>query len=460
MKKPPGLNLSFNRGFWSKSSEALTLSGDLNLMPQSDLSPIEKDTQNRNTLNSHYQAVKGNEKILNDINFSEAVKKCQQMLAAHQIFPIETAPLLANQNDILLSLPVTLREAILYINKETRFDILTCTIALLTSISIALCGRFRVALKPAWEEAVLLSAMLIAESGSQKDSVINLLRYPLDQVMSELQADYDNNVTQINWNREVKTKAFTVQLSKDIKKLSKACEDAQGSSDYDKLMEEADVLCERASATRIKLAAMKARTRQSLFFSDSTEKGLIDALWRQGGHHAAMECEAGFIEKILQLGPRFNIDILLDAYNQKDYNCKIDGEPNSLIKPSLNLLYCVQPVLAAKFFWKYADNERGLAPRFIPVFSYKPINASAIGAFQFATPATSDYSRQFHFFSETVKSILGQNFTQDLRREIYTLKVTPYGLASLEGFEQHNKHLVQNFGDRSSFLTTSRNSSK
>lgn len=187
-------------------------------MSQYIFNSIKQETQNRNTINDFYHAVKGNEKIFNEQNFHEKVRLCQQMLAGLPMLPIETGLYFTSQDDISLFLPATLRDAMLYVNKETRFDQLSCTAALLATVSIALCGRFRVSLKPSWEESVLLYTMLIAESGSQKDSLLNPLRYPLDQVMSEFHANYDNSAAKINLEREVKTKAFNLHLARDIKK--------------------------------------------------------------------------------------------------------------------------------------------------------------------------------------------------------------------------------------------------
>ncbi len=393
------------------------------------------ETKDRRVINDYFQEVIDNAKILDKLGLYEKIGACQRYLDGRPpVSTVQFMPGFISQSPVIDCLPETLRHIVLHLSAKTRFDHLTCTMAVVMVIAIALCGRFRIKLEPGWEEAVLLYSMMIAESGSQKDSLINMVRHPLDQAMKELQDNYDKTASKKKMEHTVQQEVFKSNLRADIKRISKVCYDPKsGNRDYEKGMKDAQELFERAEAIRERLEAKKPGVRPNLRFSNITPQGLINGLIKQGGYQAAIEAEAGLIEKIITLGARFNIDPFLVGYEQSDYLSGNAHNQLHLIKLSLNLFYCAQPVIASKFFRKYADEERGLAPRFMPIFSYKS-----------RIPAPDKYSHQFQFFHDMVKLILKYNFTQDSHREIYTLGVTSSGHAKLKEFQRHNQELTQN----------------
>ena len=388
----------------------------------------------------------------------QEIVSCQQFLAGRTIGPIDFMPHLTVQGNIEMWLPDSLRSVVIHLGAETGFDHLTCTIVVLATISIALCGRFRIQFTQTWLEAVSLYTMLISPSGTKKSSLIQALKEPLEMVMKAKRTDFDLTAPGQKRKCKAQLKGVDGLFNMDMKVKRKACHDPEHGSDYEGMAKHMAELNEQAEPVRKKIQSEMPGARPSLFFNSNSLAGLYKALESQGGHQAAMGGEAGFIEKVITLGPRFNIDILLEANGQSNFDDNNAIRQIQLEHPSLNLCYGIQPGLAAKFYRKNMGNDRGLAPRFIPIFANKNQTYGQYSG-NYQNPGQSQNiwqqqnQRHFEEFCETVKRILNSNFTQDPKREIYNLELDHTALASLNNFEAQNLSMSQSdYGHMRAFL--------
>ena len=78
---------------------------------------LEQETQERNAINRHYQAIKGNEEILAELRFFDNIRACQQFLAGQpMVRPDLISPHLPIQHDITALLPETLHSVTSYLS--------------------------------------------------------------------------------------------------------------------------------------------------------------------------------------------------------------------------------------------------------------------------------------------------------------------------------------------------------
>ena len=392
----------------------------------------------------------------------QEIVTCQNFLVGQIAGPVDFIPnpIVQGyaQGNIITWLPDSLRSVVIHLGAETGFDNLTCTIAVLATISIALCGRFKIQFTQTWQEAVSLYTMLISPSGTKKSSLIQALKDPLEMVMKAKRIDFDLTAPGQKRKCKAQLKGVDGLFNMDMKVKRKACHDPEHGSDYEGMSKHMAELNEQAEPVRKKIQSEMPGARPSLFFNSNSLTGLYKALESQGGHQAAMVGEAGFIEKVITLGPRFNIDLLLEANGQPNFDDSNAHREIQLEYPSLNLFYGIQPMLAAKFYRKNMGNDRGLAPRFIPIFANKNKTYGLYsGNYQNASQSQNDWrgqnKRHFEEFCEMVKRILNSNFTQDPKREIYNLELDHTALASLYNFEAQNSSKSQNgYGHMAAFL--------
>jgi hypothetical protein len=416
--------------------------------PQSNLlAAIEQEADYRNIFNNYHKALNGNEKIIAEQWLNNEIKSCQLAMSSWPMQSIDFLPQLTGQDNFIMGLPESLRSVALHLSAETGFDYLTCVMAVLTTISIALCGRFTIQLTQDWREAISLYTMLIAPSGSKKSSLMRAMKEPLAQVMGTEQAKYNQNANELKQKYNLKKKALESRRNADMKEKVNACHDPEHGSDYDKLTKEMDELNERITPAFKKNDRDKPGVCPNLFLSDCTEKALLEALRSQGEHQASMEDEAGLIEKIISLGSRFNIDVLLKGSDQASFHYQKGKTPLQLKNPSLNLFYTVQPKLASMFFMKNSENDRGLAARFIPVFAQHNQANGQPSVWQ------TQNRQDFEAYRERVKHFLKLMFTQDPKREIFNLQVEQADVTRLLKFEAENLAQAKNgYGHMESFL--------
>lgn len=394
-------------------------------------------TAQMNVLNNFDSAVKGNLKIKAEQDLLAAIENQRQYIATQPPMPLDYAPHLQSSWNIIHSLPESLQQIVAPISQATGFDHLTVTIAVLSAISTALCGRFKICLTPTWQEIVSLYALIVAPSGSRKSALINLIKHPLLQAMKEKQAEYDKYSRDAKRLAKEQQKAIELARNLDIKDMVKSCRSAGVGSNYRKLVQMVGESDQEVAEVEENIRSKIPPARPNLFIGNFTESGLFQALFKHGEYQASMEDEGGLIDNIITIGKRFNIDLILNAYDQTS-NFRTTGHNEIYLNhPSLNLLYALQPEIAAKFFRKNSDKKRGLPARFMTVFAHQGHTCSAT----YTTEVVSDFSA---YYGTVLKSILNLNYTQERHRQIFSLEVEPGARAELENFNSRNLWRIQN----------------
>ncbi len=232
---------------------------------------------------------------------------------------------------------------------------------------MATSGVYQVSVRPGWIEQIVLYVMIIADSGSGKSRLINMVKKPMNAVMDEKRARHDQTAGRQAFIAKEQMKSINKMRQGERNKLIKEMLGKDGRCDYNKLIQlTAEEAVEAHNAIeQVELA--RPDSRPSLFLSDGTSKGIQAALIQNHEYQAICEPEGGLPLKMVH-DKGFDLDLLLKSYDGEEHQYVTSDGTACLKRPRLNILYGIQPGVAAKFFGCDRLNERGLTARFLPIF--------------------------------------------------------------------------------------------
>ena len=402
------------------------------------LTEVKDQTDFLNTCTGLWTALKKADKARAEIDLMGQINAIQWQLAKSQVLPMSNMPHLT-YNIPWDSLPSWLVENVRKVSSATGWDGQSVLMAMLVAISMASWGRYTVRVNQYWSEPINLYSLVIAPSGTRKSALVEILKQPFVEFIGNIRQEYDRLSPRQDFIAKEQLRALKKVRQDESNRILVREAKKGGSCDYDTIVHLVKEEAVRAYDVVEQIEAMSCPARPSPFLSDSTSKGLLVALQDQGECQAIFEPEGGLIEKLTN-DSRFDIDLLIKAHGREEHDSKMYHRVIILNHPSLNILYGVQPEVAAKFYRKKTMNERGLTARFLPLF----VRSQNPGA---ACDDLESYKR-------VINDILADCYTQDSRREFRILEVSTEAQNIIVDFMHKNETLIQGgFDHMASFLS-------
>jgi hypothetical protein len=372
-----------------------------------ETSLIRDHTYFLNTFNKYWATLKSNHEIKAELDLNSQIRALQAQLRYLSITPMTNMPSL--QPPIPWSdFRPDLVDAVDAFSAITGWDRLASLISVLTAVVMASSGAYTIMVKSGWLEPLNMYTMNIAPSGANKSAAIKIIRKPFNTYVEEQRVIYDRSAAHQTLVVEAQTKA--------IKKLSQAQINAavreglkNGDADvYTSIIQRVEEEMTVVSEVLTQVEATRPYSRPNFFLSDCSSKGLQAGLSAQNECLAICEPEGDLMLKAAS-DPKFDIAPLLKGFGREEHIYSQAGKDVCLHRPSINILYGVQPELAAKFYRKVMDAGRGLDARFIPMFvchqSPKAVDAD------------------FRGYDSKIRRILADCYSQNPNREERFLEI-------------------------------------
>ncbi|MDR1642228.1 MAG: DUF3987 domain-containing protein [Clostridiales bacterium] len=393
------------------------------------LQGIQQSTNAMNTISDNYDAQKKLTATYENISIDQELAMKQNFLAGLMYKPLICGPQYQSPINYNL-LSSDLQSLICDICARTGWYENVVLLMILSSISIATRGRYRLQLDYNWSETLSLYTFVVAESGERKSSLVNLLKEPFQNFLNER----NTVISQINEQNEEKVKMFErgkKVLEKDAAKQAyKESRNDETGLDAEKFMQ----LCLANADTLSKVSERyKISTKKAIrIFSDHiTEKAIYRDMEEHGECLSFFEAEGNTIVNMLQnKNSGAILDIFLKGYTGESLSYKTArGDDVMLRAPFISMAFMVQSDILSRLYSNQMFNDIGLTSRFIPYFCNVPTQLTY---------------RQDHYrhvvldtYQQKIKTMLERNYTQESNRKIRVIQVTPEAYNKIKDFEQY-----------------------
>jgi hypothetical protein len=345
--------------------------------------------------------------------------------------------------------PKDLMDVVEHIACNAEMDTISVLLALVGSISSAMCGRYCIQLDPEWWETCCLFIVIAALSGSRKSLVSKMLGFPFDKQFAEWteeheaqSAEYEKTKTHLELLKRKLTSAIVGSHLKDS--FSDGIYSGNPKEALSDLQSTVNDLDQHLNSTKSKFS-----TAPQIFLSIASRVSAGADMSKQGEYASVSEAEGSFFEGEIA-NKSTHPGLYLKAYDMERYDySSIKVGKVAMRRPAMTITAFVQPDVLMAFYKNNNLKARGLNARFLPHFASKPISFSPLRALPIRSKAGA-----MIVYNSKITEMLKRNFTQDKNREIWTVSVTPEAYAEIKAFEQAIKQCVTNpeYSHMSSFL--------
>lgn len=317
------------------------------------------------------------------------------------------------------ALPLTLRDWVDGVATDFQVPPDLPAVLALGALASASQRGFRVKPKPGWEMPTALYLTVAMESGTRKSPVFELAMRPI----AELQA-------------EERREAARGQRSEGIRRrlLAKNLEEAVAESLQNR---------ERSKdVTRIEAELEKCAVAPMPMYlvSDLTPEAITRHLAEQNGHLTVASAEGEFFSIVAgRYSSAPALEVFMKAFSGEDTgSIRVHRTPIYIEKPSLSMVFAVQPSVLREAVSNARLRELGLLARFLVA-----VPRDNLGSREITTPQVSD--EVLSAYSALIKAIHTQANAHASAKIV--LSFTDASLAELNGFETLLEPRLAAYGD-------------
>ena len=348
------------------------------LVPQwtPSIDAIQQQTAANNAVAGHLQSWRRRateeQKAVDTQNINALVSQ----LAQCPISPLPTGLEICASPPVRM-LPERARQLISAVASTCGVPIEMPLVCLLGAITIASRGKFKVRVTDRHEEVVTEYFLASAASGQRKSAVVDFFRKIIVQEEVDLQRGFSNACHETAhhlWRRVIKKEE--AELANRLRDLVHQHGDRQ--------IAQSLLSAEMAELERLKTNSHKRTVPPRLLFDMATPEKLAAEMACQGEAMGIFEAEGGSLRKIIRSG--HHLDLYLKGYTGEccTFETKTNGSVH-LNKPVLGICIVAQHSILDAVFRNPQLAERGLAPRFLPLFI--PSNSGAWNEYPVDIPA-------------------------------------------------------------------------
>ena len=330
-------------------------------------------------------------------------------------------------------IPRDLDQIVLYFSLLTGWNKIDVLVTMLGYINSAMRGRYKVSIRPEWDEPVIIYQMIIANPGQNKSLLHKQMNAPLEKFQGKLMSEYLSKKSSVEQHSESIEQGKRILRSKLLKNALKKSQDDDTVIDVDMFSKE--VLKISKELAQIPGLANTQLASPAFLADGFTEKKLIRLMAGAGGGQAIIQPEGTTLIKQIK-DSKFNAEIFLKSYGMEDFSDgTVPGGIISVTDAFLNILVFLQPGVAAELYKNPKLMSSGLPARFLPYFVL-PTGAPCAAPESLNREAAAAY---FH----KLTSMLERNYTQECMREIFSIKPEISARQHLEGYHNWIRNNMQ-----------------
>lgn len=296
-------------------------------------------------------------------------------------------------------------------------------------ISLCVQGKYRIQVKPDWEEPVNLYAVVVMRPSERKSPTLKMVSAPVFEYMEEENERRQPDIAEY----ETKKKILTGQ----IKNISNSIAGSYKKDNSKYTME--DILECQEELRKLEEEGIR---ELKLIVDDVTPEALVSTMKENNDRIGIVSAEGGIFGTMAgRYNDHTNIDIFLKGYSGEYYStARIGRQGNTLKHPLITIVLAVQPQVICDIMDNKEFSGRGLLARFL-----YSIPNSLVGSRKYRTEPVNKALKED--YNNLIKDLLKTNEMDfertirlseeaDLQSEIYNQQIERRLTDDLEQIEE------------------------
>lgn len=296
-------------------------------------------------------------------------------------------------------------------------------------ISLCVQGKYRIQVKPDWEEPVNLYAVVVMRPSERKSPTLKMVSAPVFEYMEE---ENERRQPEISEN-ETKKKILTGQITNISRKIAGSYKKKDSEYTMSDLLE-----CQE----ELRKLEEEGLKELKLIVDDVTPEALVSTMKENDDRIGIVSAEGGIFGTMAgRYNDHTNIDIFLKGYSGEYYStARIGRQGNTLKHPLITIVLAVQPQVICDIMDNKEFSGRGLLARFL-----YSIPNSLVGSRKYRTEPVNKALKED--YNNLIKDLLKTNEMDfertihlseeaDLQSEIYNQQIERRLTDDLEQIEE------------------------
>lgn len=317
-------------------------------------------TDNCNNISDYYNAYERLSTINNNISDILKIQNMVIELNSKPLFHIDIDYSKLFEADYDIYIDDTIDELSFHISQVTGWNPLNIKSLIIGTISACQQGRTITYIDDEWKEHVNLYFDVIAEAGTLKSKICEMLRSPIDKFENYLKKEGNN------LSLKLLTKLSEKSLASNIKTLLDKNLDKDGFINHDSLIDDLKKYQEKFEDLTSKCKIVSSR----FVVNNITVKAAYDFMASNGGVLLFFQPEGDKLLKDLEKPNGFDT-ILLKGYDGESIKDHVYGRERSIDYSSVNIIIFSHPQASIKFYDNKNCIDNGICERFIPIIINK-----------------------------------------------------------------------------------------
>lgn len=296
-------------------------------------------------------------------------------------------------------------------------------------ISLCVQGKYKIQVKPDWEEPVNLYAVVVMRPSERKSPTLKMVSAPVFEYMEE---ENERRQPEISEN-ETKKKILTGQITNISRKIAGSYKKKDSEYTMSDLLE-----CQE----ELRKLEEEGLKELKLIVDDVTPEALVSTMKENNDRIGIVSAEGGIFGTMAgRYNDHTNIDIFLKGYSGEYYStARIGRQGNTLKHPLITIVLAVQPQVICDIMDNKEFSGRGLLARFL-----YSIPNSLVGSRKYRTEPVNKALKED--YNNLIKDLLKTNEMDfertihlseeaDLQSEIYNQQIERRLTDDLEQIEE------------------------
>lgn len=296
-------------------------------------------------------------------------------------------------------------------------------------ISLCVQGKYKIQVKPDWEEPVNLYAVVVMRPSERKSPTLKMVSAPIFEYMEE---ENERRQPEISEN-ETKKKILTGQITNISRKIAGSYKKKDSEYTMSDLLE-----CQE----ELRKLEEEGLKELKLIVDDVTPEALVSTMKENDDRIGIVSAEGGIFGTMAgRYNDHTNIDIFLKGYSGEYYStARIGRQGNTLKHPLITIVLAVQPQVICDIMDNKEFSGRGLLARFL-----YSIPNSLVGSRKYRTEPVNKALKED--YNNLIKDLLKTNEMDfertihlseeaDLQSEIYNQQIERRLTDDLEQIEE------------------------
>lgn len=296
-------------------------------------------------------------------------------------------------------------------------------------ISLCVQGKYKIQVKPDWEEPVNLYAVVVMRPSERKSPTLKMVSAPVFEYMEE---ENERRQPEISEN-ETKKKILTGQITNISRKIAGSYKKKDSEYTMSDLLE-----CQE----ELRKLEEEGLKELKLIVDDVTPEALVSTMKENDDRIGIVSAEGGIFGTMAgRYNDHTNIDIFLKGYSGEYYStARIGRQGNTLKHPLITIVLAVQPQVICDIMDNKEFSGRGLLARFL-----YSIPNSLVGSRKYRTEPVNKALKED--YNNLIKDLLKTNEMDfertihlseeaDLQSEIYNQQIERRLTDDLEQIEE------------------------